>query len=220
MIIAIDGPAASGKGTLARRLAKYFGLAYLDTGLIYRAVGVKTLHGGCEPNDAASAIVAAESLTPADLAQEDLRGEAAASAASKVAAVPGVRSALLVFQRQFAATLPGAVLDGRDIGTVICPDADAKLYLLASAEVRAARRVEELRCRGEDAIYTAVLRDLRARDERDSGRDIAPLQPAMDAIRINTDDLDADQVFEIAVEAVGQMAGDRKVETAEAADRT
>jgi cytidylate kinase len=219
MIIAIDGPAASGKGTLARRLAKHFGLAYLDTGLIYRAVGAKTLQTGHDPNDAVQATASAKALTPVDLERDDLRGEAAASAASKVAAIPGVRAALLAFQRQFAATPPGAVLDGRDIGTVICPDADAKLYLLASAEVRAARRAEELRRRGGEAIYAAVLRDLRERDERDSGRDIAPLQPATDAIRLDTDDLDADQVFEIAVEAVGQMAGDRKVKTAEVADR-
>lgn len=215
MIVAVDGPAASGKGTLARRLAAHYGLTYLDTGLLYRAVGAKTLAVGGDPADAAAASEQAEALAPADLEMAGLRGEAAASAASKAAAIPGVRAALLDFQRRFAATPPGAVLDGRDIGTVVCPDADAKLYLLASAEVRAARRAEELRNRGETVIYAAVLRDLVARDERDSGRDIAPLEPAADAIRLDTDDLDADQVFEIAVEAI-----DRKVENAGVADRT
>ncbi len=207
MIIAIDGPAASGKGTLARRLAAHFGLAYLDTGLIYRAVGARTADLGADPADAAAATAAAEALTLADLARTDLRGEAAASAASKVAAIPGVRAALLDFQRRFAATPPGAVLDGRDIGTVICPDATAKLFLLASAEVRARRRAAELQARGEAGIYAAVLRDLMARDERDSGRDVAPLQPAADAILLNTDDLNADQVFELAVQAVGRKVG-------------
>ena len=206
MIIAIDGPAASGKGTLARRLAVHYGLAYLDTGLIYRAVGAMTVEAGGDPADPAAATAAAEALTAADLERGDLRGETAASAASKAAAIPSVREALVAFQRRVAATPPGAVLDGRDIGTVICPDADAKLFLLASPEVRAARRAEELRGRGETVIYDAVLSDLMARDERDSGRDTAPLRPAGDAIRLDTDDLDADQVFEIAVEAI-----DRKV---------
>ena len=206
MIIAIDGPAASGKGTLARRLAVHYGLAYLDTGLIYRAVGAMTVEAGGDPADPAAATAAAEALTAADLERGDLRGETAASAASKAAAIPSVREALVAFQRRVAATPPGAVLDGRDIGTVICPDADAKLFLLASPEVRAARRAEELRGRGETVIYDAVLSDLMARDERDSGRDTAPLRPSGDAIRLDTDDLDADQVFEIAVEAI-----DRKV---------
>ena len=207
MIIAIDGPAASGKGTLARRLARHYGLAYLDTGMIYRAVGAATLAAGGDPGDPAAATQAAEALDPADLERPDLRGEAAGAAASKAAAIPGVRAALLDFQRRFAAAPPGAVLDGRDIGTVVCPDADAKIYLVASAEVRAGRRLKELQERGQQAIYAAVLRDLRARDERDSGRDVAPLKPAEDAIRLDTDDLDADAAFERAVEAIDRKVG-------------
>lgn len=206
MIIAIDGPAASGKGTLARRLAAAYGLTYLDTGLIYRAVGAKTLAAGGDPADPAAAGAVAEGLQPEDLQRDGLRTEAVGVAASKAAAIPEVRAALLAFQRRIAATPPGAVLDGRDIGTVVCPDADVKIYLDASAEVRAERRAKELRDRGEDGIYAAVLRDLVARDERDSGRDAAPLKPAEDAIRLDTDGLDADQAFRLASEAV-----DRKV---------
>ena len=214
LVIAVDGPAAAGKGTLARRLAAHYGLAYLDTGLIYRAVGAATLAAGGDPADPAAAEAAARALRPADLERDGLRGEAAGAAASKVAAVPGVRAALLDFQRRFAAAPPGAVLDGRDIGTVVCPEADAKLFVTASVEVRAQRRLKELRDKGEDAIYATVLRDLAARDERDSGRDVAPLKPAEDAFRLVTDDLDADEAFERAVEAI-----DRKVGSAEAADR-
>ncbi len=215
MIIAVDGPAAAGKGTLARRLAKAYGLAYLDTGLIYRAVGAKTLAQGADPSDAAIATAVAAALKAGDLDAPGLRGEAAAGAASKVAAIASVRAALLDFQRRFAAAPPGAVLDGRDIATVVCPEADVKLFVTASPEVRARRRAEELRQRGETAIYGAVLRDLMARDERDSRRAIAPLQLAADAIRLDTDDLDADQAFEAAREAI-----DRKVEIARVADRT
>lgn len=204
--IAVDGPAASGKGTLCRRLAAHYGLAYLDTGLIYRAVGRAVLDWSRDPADAEFATKMAETLTQEALARDDLRTESVGAAASRVAAVPGVREALLAFQRQFAASPPGgkagAVLDGRDIGTVICPDADVKLFLLASPEVRAARRAEELRSRGETAIYAAVLADLKARDERDSGRSTAPLHPAGDAIRLDTDALDADAVFEIAAELI------------------
>ena len=207
MIVAIDGPAASGKGTLARKLARHFGLAYLDTGLIYRAVGALTVEAGGDPADPVAATSAAQALRSKDLERDDLRGETAASAASKAAAIPGVRAALVAFQRRFAATPPGAVLDGRDIGTVICPGADVKLFLLASPEVRAARRAEELRERGETVIYDAVLRDLVARDERDSARDAAPLQPAEDAIRLDTDELDAEQVFELAVDVIDQKVG-------------
>lgn len=214
LVIAVDGPAAAGKGTLARRLAAHYGLAYLDTGLIYRAVGAATLAAGGDPADPAAAEAAARALRPADLERDGLRGEAAGAAASKVAAIEGVRAALLDFQRRFAAAPPGAVLDGRDIGTVVCPGADAKLFVTASVEVRARRRLKELREKGEDAIYPTVLRDLAARDERDSGRDIAPLKPAEDAFRLDTDDLDADEAFERAVEAI-----DRKVGSARAADR-
>ena len=212
MIIAIDGPAAAGKGTLARRLADHYGLRALDTGLLYRAVGRRALDAGVDPGDAAAATAAAEGLDPADLERSDLRDQATAAAASEVAAIPGVRAALLDFQRRFAATPPGAVLDGRDIGTVVCPDADAKIFLTASTSVRAARRHSELQARGQTAIYAAVLRELEARDERDSGRATAPLKSADDAIRLDTDDLDAGQAFEAAREAI-----DRKVGITEAA---
>lgn len=206
MIIAIDGPAAAGKGTLARRLAAHFGLRYLDTGLLYRAVGKAVLAAGEDPNDAAAAEAAARALKPEDLTADDLRTEAIGAAASKVAAVEGARAALLDFQRAFAGEPPGAVLDGRDIGTVVCADADVKLFVTASAEERARRRAAELQARGETVIYAAVLRDLKARDERDSGRDIAPLEPAADAIRLVTDDLDAEQAFQAAREAIDRKA--------------
>lgn len=215
MIVAVDGPAASGKGTLARRIAAHFGLAYLDTGLIYRAVGAAVLAAGEDPADPAAATAAAAALDPADLDRPGLRSEATGAAASKVAAIPGVRRALLDFQRRVAATPPGAVLDGRDIGTVVCPDADVKFFLDASPEIRAERRAVELQAGGETVIYAAVLRDLVARDERDSGRDIAPLQPAADALRLATDDLDADAVFRLACEAI-----DRKIGRMEAKGRT
>ena len=211
MIVAIDGPAASGKGTLARKLAQHFELNYLDTGLLYRAVGALVLAQGKDASDTVVATRAAEALTPADLDRGDLRSEAAAIAASKVAAIPEVRAALLAFQQDFAAMPPGAVLDGRDIGTVVCPMADAKIFLFASPEVRARRRVKELQKRGEEVIYTAVLSDLRARDERDSGRSTAPLKPASDAICLDTDDLNAEMVFKIAVKTIGeQIAAKRR----------
>lgn len=211
MIVAIDGPAASGKGTLARKLARHFGLNYLDTGLLYRAVGALVLAQGKDASDTVMATRAAKALTPADLDRGDLRSEAAAIAASKVAAIPQVRAALLAFQQDFAAMPPGAVLDGRDIGTVVCPMADAKIFLLASPKVRAQRRVKELQARGEEVIYSAVLSDLRARDERDSGRSTAPLKPASDAICLDTDNLNAEMVFKIAVETIGeQIAANRR----------
>ncbi len=211
MIVAIDGPAASGKGTLARKLAQHFELNYLDTGLLYRAVGALVLAQGKDASDTVMATRAAKALTPADLDRGDLRSEAAAIAASKVAAIPQVRAALLAFQQDFAAMPPGAVLDGRDIGTVVCPMADAKIFLLASPEVRAQRRVKELQARGEEVIYSAVLSDLRARDERDSGRSTAPLKPASDAICLDTDNLNAEMVFKIAVETIGeQIAANRR----------
>lgn len=211
LVIAVDGPAASGKGTLSRRLAGHFNLAYLDTGLIYRAVGRAALDAGIDPSDVAAATAIAEAMQPSALERDDLRTEETGGAASEVAAVPGVRAALLAFQRRFASAPPdgkaGAVLDGRDIGTVICPDADLKLFLMASPEVRASRRAEELRSRGEQAIYAAVLASLKARDERDSGRQEAPLLPADDAIRLDTDALDAEAVFEIASELAADKIG-------------
>ena len=192
MIVAIDGPAAAGKGTLARRIAEALGYHHLDTGLLYRAVGVLTVQRGVTPREAA------ESLTPDDLKRPDLRGEEAGQAASKVAAIPEVRAALLDFQRRFARQAPGAVLDGRDIGTVICPDAEVKLFVTASVEKRAERRVKELLAKGESAIAERVLQDLKDRDARDSARDVAPMATAADAILLDTSDLDADAAFEAA----------------------
>ena len=207
MIIAIDGPAAAGKGTLARRLAEHLGLAYLDTGLIYRAVGKKVMDAGADPEDAERAEAIARALTAQDLEAEGLRTDDVAQAASKVSAIPGVRAALLDFQRNFAAQPPagkkGAVLDGRDIGTVVCPDAPVKLFVTASTEVRAERRFKELQDRGLEAIYARVLEDMKERDARDSSRAASPLEPAKDANLIDTSALAADQVFAMALEIVG-----------------
>ena len=203
MIIAVDGPVAAGKGTLARRLAAAEGYAYLDTGSIYRAVAAKILATDGDPEDQAVALQAAETLEPSDLERDDLRREAVGQAASKVAANQGVRDALLDFQRRFAESPPdgkaGAVLDGRDIGTVVCPAADVKLFLTASMEARAERRHKELLERGEKSIYARVLQDLRERDARDSGRTTAPMKAAADAIRLDTSGMDADQVFAAAM---------------------
>lgn len=207
MIIAIDGPAAAGKGTLARRLAEHFNLAYLDTGLIYRAVGRKVLDDGADANDAVAAEVVAGALVPADLERDGLRTDETAQAASKVSAVPGVRAALLDFQRDFAQAPPagfqGAVLDGRDIGTVVCPDADVKIFISADVEVRAKRRVKELQDRVGEAIYARVLEDMMERDARDSDRAVSPLEPAADAHTLDTSNLDADQVLATALEIIG-----------------
>ncbi|MEO5337750.1 MAG: (d)CMP kinase [Magnetospirillum sp. WYHS-4] len=207
MIIAIDGPAAAGKGTLAKRLAAHLDFAFLDTGLIYRATGMKVVRAGGDPSDVAAAEAAARSLAPEDMAAADLRLDEAAQAASKVAAIPGVRAALLDFQRAFALNPPdarkGAVLDGRDIGTVVCPDAPAKLFVTARTEVRAERRLKELRARGEEAIYARVLQDMKERDARDSNRGVAPLEPAKDAFLLDTSDLDAEAVFAKALEFIG-----------------
>jgi cytidylate kinase len=201
-IIAIDGPAAAGKGTLARRLAEALGFDYLDTGLIYRAVGMKLAREGKDPSDVALAEATAKSLRPNDLLADDLRGDDAAKAASQVASIPGVRSALLDFQRRFASFPPGdkgSVLDGRDIGTVVCPDAQVKLFVTASLEKRAERRLKELRDKGLDVIQETVLAEMRDRDERDSKRSVAPLKPADDAFVLDTSDLDADQAFAAAL---------------------
>lgn len=203
MIIAIDGPAAAGKGTLARRVAEHFNLAYLDTGLLYRAVGKKVLDAGNDPEDAAAAETVARALNAQDLNADGLRVDAVAQTASKVSAVPGVRAALLDFQRDFAKTPPegsnGAVLDGRDIGTVVCQEATAKLFITASTEVRANRRFKELHQADSGAIYARVLEDMKERDERDSSRSFAPLVPANDANVIDTSHLSANQVFDQAL---------------------
>lgn len=206
MIIAIDGPAAAGKGTLARRLAQHLNLAYLDTGLIYRAVGKKVLIVGADPEDAAAAEAEARAMRPEDLQLEGLRTDEVAQAASKVSTVPGVRAALLEFQRDFAAYPPdgkaGAVLDGRDIGTVVCPEAPHKLFVTASMEVRAERRVKELQDRGLEAIYARVFEDMKERDARDSERAVSPLEPAKDAHTLDTSDFNADQVFQAALDLI------------------
>lgn len=199
-VVAIDGPAASGKGTLARRLAERFGFAQLDTGALYRATALLVLDAAGDPTDPAAAESAARHVDPRMLADPRLRADAVASAASVVAAIPEVRRALLGLQRDFAAHPPlparGAVLDGRDIGTIVCPAADVKLFITASTEARAARRVKELREQGTPAIYENVLQDLNERDARDSSRRAAPLTAAHDAHIVDTTTLDADVVFE------------------------
>ena len=202
MIIAIDGPAASGKGTLAKRLAKAFGLSHLDTGLLYRATARTVLDRGGAVEDAAAATGAARSLDLTALDETRLRGRDMGEAASIVAAVPDVRAALLDVQRAFARRGPGAVLDGRDIGTVICPDADAKIFVVATAEARARRRHLELQSRGEVIDQCAVLAEIRLRDERDSNRSTAPLLPAADAITLDTTHLDADEAYAAALRIV------------------
>ena len=213
VIIAIDGPAAAGKGTLSKRVAQAYGFAHLDTGALYRAVGVAVLRAGGDPADAEAAARAARALQPEDGILNDpaLRSDEAAQAASKVAAVPEVRAALLDFQRAFAATppggAPGSVLDGRDVGTVVCPNADAKLFVTASVEVRADRRLKELRERGIPAIPSDVLEDMKARDARDSQRTVAPLRPAADAFVLDTSALDADQAFAAATAFIGTKTG-------------
>lgn len=197
-VIAVDGPAAAGKGTLARRLAGHLGLPYLDTGLLYRAVGRRALDAGADPADPVAAEAAARALTPADLDRGDLRGPVADAAASKVAAIGGVRAALLDFQRRFGAER-GAVLDGRDIGTVVFPEARLKLFVTASPEVRARRRHAELAARGAAPSLDEVARDMADRDARDANRGVAPLRPAEDAKVLDTSGLDAEAVFEIAL---------------------
>ncbi len=208
MIIAIDGPAAAGKGTLGRRLAKLHGLAFLDTGGLYRAAALKALESGSDPADPAAAEAAAKRVSPEDLDDPRLREERVSRAASVVAAIPGVRAALLAFQRDFARHPPpgfkGAVLDGRDIGTVVCPDADVKLFVTASAEARAARRFKELQESGANAIYQRVLQDIEQRDARDRERQTAPLRSAEDALELDTTALDADAAFAKAADLIAR----------------
>ncbi|OUD09991.1 cytidylate kinase [Marivivens niveibacter] len=193
--VAIDGPAAAGKGTISKAVAAAFGFAHLDTGLLYRAVGAKTLDG-------MDAVTAAETLDPVDLENDALRTSAVAQAASKVAVIPEVRSALIAFQQSFARRTGGAVLDGRDIGTVICPDADVKLFVTASAECRAERRFLELSSKNPETTREQVLADVIARDKRDSERATAPLKPADDAVMIDTSDMSIDEAIKAACDAI------------------
>lgn len=193
--VAIDGPAAAGKGTISKRVAAHFGFAHLDTGLLYRATGARVL-GGEEPLEAAHA------LRPEDLDRDDLRTSEVAQAASRVAAIAEVRAALVDFQRDFARREGGAVLDGRDIGTVICPDADAKIFVTASDDVRAARRYEELTDKGHAVTREGVLRDLRERDARDTSREAAPMVAAADAVLIDTTVMSVEDAVAAAIAAV------------------
>ena len=198
--VAIDGPAAAGKGTISKAVAAHFGFAHLDTGLLYRAVGARVLEGD-------AAIKAAETLTEADLARSDLRTAEVADAASKVAALADVRAALVDFQRAFAARDGGAVLDGRDIGTVICPDAEVKLFVTASAEIRAQRRFEELAEAGALTTLADVLNDVNSRDHRDANRADAPLKPAPDAALLDTTNLSIDAAVAEAVALITKRIG-------------
>ena len=204
MIIAIDGPAASGKGTLGKRLAAHFGLRHLDTGLIYRAVAKALLDGGRALDDKTQAVVAARSLDPRSFDERVLKGHAIGEAASIVSAIPEVREALLAFQRNFAAQPPGAVLDGREIGTVICPDADVKIFVVAAAEERARRRAAELRAAGQPADQLEILTDIQRRDLRDRTRATAPLKRAEDAHELDTTRLNINEAVAAAIELVEQ----------------
>jgi CMP/dCMP kinase len=213
-VVAIDGPAASGKGTLARRLAERFGFAHLDTGTLYRATALAVLDHEDDPADPAATERAARCIDLRQLADPRLRGEAVSAAASVVAANPAVRRALLAFQRDFAAHPPasarGAVLDGRDIGSIVCPQADLKFFLTADVETRARRRVKELRRHGATAIYENVLQDLKERDARDGERRAAPLAVVPDAEVIDTTTLDADAVIELAASYVARALKERE----------
>jgi cytidylate kinase len=208
LVIAVDGPAASGKGTIARALAKHFGLPHMDTGLLYRAVALKLWRWGGDPNVEFEALRACDDLG-FDPDDEELRSEPVSRIASRVSSYPSVREALLQRQKDFAAQPDGAVLDGRDIGTVIAPDADAKLFVTASAEVRAQRRVRELLGRGMPGHYDDVLLDIQARDERDANRDIAPLMQVEDADLLDTSDLDIDRSIAEAIRLVEARVGAR-----------
>ncbi|MBK0327432.1 (d)CMP kinase [Rhodobacteraceae bacterium F11138] len=201
VVVAIDGPAAAGKGTISKAVAAHFGMAYLDTGSLYRAVAARVLDG-------ADAVAAARGLTAEHLAAPNLRSADVAQMASQVAALPQVRAALVEFQRDFAARPEGAVLDGRDIGTVICPDAQVKLFVTARPEIRARRRYDEQAAQGASDSFDMVLADVRARDERDMNRADAPLKPAGDAVLIDTSDLDIDAAVAAAIRAIApQVSG-------------
>ena len=210
MIIAIDGPAASGKGTLGKRLAAHYGLRHLDTGLIYRAVAKALLDAGRSPENRARAVAAAEALDPSRFNEAALKSQAVGEAASLVSAVPEVRKAVLAFQRNFGRTPPGAVLDGRDIGTVVFPDADVKIFVTATADVRARRRAVELREAGNRVDEAEVLADIQRRDERDTKRAVAPLKAAPEAHLLDTTHLDIDAAFRAAIDIVEAVRAGRK----------
>jgi CMP/dCMP kinase len=214
LIIAVDGPSAAGKGTIARAIAKNLGYHFLDTGSLYRMVGLAMLRGGHAGDDVAVAVKIAKAIDPSAVKDADLRNEQVAAMASQVAVIPEVRSALLEFQRAFARRQPGAVLDGRDIGTVVCPDADLKFFVTAATDERARRRHAELKSMGHGVEYDAVLAEVMARDERDAKRTTAPTAMAEDAIMIDTSLLDRDEVLAAVmdvvadhVEAAGQSRG-------------
>jgi len=207
MIIAIDGPAASGKGTLAKRIALHWGLPCLDTGLLYRAVARDVAARGYQLTDAWAALALARGLDPQTLDDPGLRGPGSGEAASIVARMPGVRTALLDFQRSFASQPGGAVLDGRDIGTVVCPTADAKIFIAARPEVRAWRRFIERQAQSEAVTFDTVLADIERRDARDAGRESAPMRPAPDADLLETSDLDIEAAFEAAVGLIKRKIG-------------
>ncbi len=212
MIIAIDGPAASGKGTLAKRLAAHYSLRHLDTGVIYRAVAYALMSRGADLKDEASAVSAAKTLDPRTFDDPALKSHQVGTAASVVSAIPAVRAALVEFQRQFASKPPGAVLDGRDIGTVICPNADVKIFVVADPKIRAARRTIEARGRGEAADEATILADILARDERDQNRAVAPLKPASDAYLLDNSHLDIEGGVRAAIDIVEAVrAGRREV---------
>jgi CMP/dCMP kinase len=210
MIIAIDGPAASGKGTIAKQIASVYGLHHLDTGLLYRAVAKAVLDAGHSPDDVAQATAAAVALDPKQFDEKALKAKAITEASSVVAAIPQVREALINYQRAFATKPPGAVLDGRDIGTVIAPGADVKLFVVATPEVRAKRRALELRRRGDDADEQEVLDDLLRRDERDAKRTAAPLSQAPDAHLLDTTTLSVDAAFRAAIKIIEDVRSRRK----------
>jgi len=207
MIIAIDGPAASGKGTLAQRIAGHFGYVWLDTGLLYRAVARDALAASADLEDAAACTRVAAAVDAGTLGDPALRTTQIGEAASVVAKHPGVRGALLDFQRAFARTPPGAVLDGRDIGTIICPDADVKIFVTADVEVRARRRFEEYVRRGETVTYEDVLDVIRQRDARDAGRAAAPLLQAPDAVLLDTTGMDIEAAFQAAMDIILNATG-------------
>ncbi len=209
MIIAIDGPAASGKGTLGKRLAAHYGLNHLDTGLLYRAVAKSVLDESGDLRDTALAVAAARALDVSTMDETALKVRGLAESASIISAIPEIRAALVELQRRFAAAAPGAVLDGRDIGTVICPGADVKLFVEASPQVRARRRAAELRAKGETADEAAILADIKRRDERDRNRSIAPLRPAPDAHLLDTTHLDIDNAFRAAIDIVEAVRAGR-----------